>query len=709
MIDTRFRIILPAVGACLLGLPGSPALATLDFDGTPWVLEYDGVGLPTGGATNFDAISMNSSQYNPNDKFTGGDAFPGWLTANGNPGGMFGKNTYTGLTKSTGWTFEWKSVSNGGAQVTSNVHQINDNDSLLRIDYGANQITLRDGYPGSAGGGMTSTAALNLAGGAEHTFRLVRQAGSSTVELYVDGNFTTPAAQITPFSYAQGFNNVVADSGNLNSMHLGNSLYENAYDFVRLHGGSTPVATVPPPSTAAAWQVGRPITMYHEGAAGVTLTHAVAQQAVEGGFNVVWARTVAQLDIAQQYGLRAMWDGSLDADTIKAVSAHPATYSFNLSDEPPPNQFHQIGGRMKYMRTIAPGQTSLVTVLPTYVFPTDTANAYAAYLDDYVSTVQPSLLVYDHYNFYEWGDHSQYFMNLKLVSDKAREAGIPFMNTVQGSAWDTGWRVPNEHELRYLNYTSLAYDAQGMNYWAYNTPNPNSGGLAPVNGNPTSVFTALTTINREFESIGDQIQHLDHIGGFHIGNTPEGTQLLPGGSEFTLSGGTTDSLMGLFGRDGDLEDSIYALVVNLDYDSGKSTTISGPGDLSIYNPVTHLWTATNSDQVLLNLVPGGGVLVALTSEVPKVGDADRDGDVDLSDLAALATSYGNAQWMRWQNGDFDWDGDVDLSDLAALAGNYGLGSAQAFADFQAIQVPEPAGLALLSAMLGIGALRRRGG
>jgi len=75
------------------------------------------------------------------------------------------------------------------------------------------------------------------------------------------------------------------------------------------------------------------------------------------------------------------------------------------------------------------------------------------------------------------------------------------------------------------------------------------------------------------------------------------------------------------------------------------------------------------------------------------GDADWDGDVDLSDLSLLAGHYGNSTSMTWINGDFDRDGDVDLSDLSSLASHYGTGQAQAFADFQSlagINVPEPA-------------------
>lgn len=59
--------------------------------------------------------------------------------------------------------------------------------------------------------------------------------------------------------------------------------------------------------------------------------------------------------------------------------------------------------------------------------------------------------------------------------------------------------------------------------------------------------------------------------------------------------------------------------------------------------------------------------------VGHTGDVDFDGDVDLSDLAALLASYtatfGTPSYDS--QADFDLDGDIDLSDLASLLAHYG--------------------------------------
>ena len=55
------------------------------------------------------------------------------------------------------------------------------------------------------------------------------------------------------------------------------------------------------------------------------------------------------------------------------------------------------------------------------------------------------------------------------------------------------------------------------------------------------------------------------------------------------------------------------------------------------------------------------------------GDVDRDGDVEISDLAAMLGTYGtcsgDADYVP--EADFNWDQCITISDLAVLLGNYG--------------------------------------
>ncbi len=82
------------------------------------------------------------------------------------------------------------------------------------------------------------------------------------------------------------------------------------------------------------------------------------------------------------------------------------------------------------------------------------------------------------------------------------------------------------------------------------------------------------------------------------------------------------------------------------------------------------------------------------------GDANLDGQVDISDLGALATGWQTGG--VWTSGDFDYSGFVDISDLGLLATNWqaGVGSplgpgfddALAGVGLSDVRVPEPATL-----------------
>jgi hypothetical protein len=120
-------------------------------------------------------------------------------------------------------------------------------------------------------------------------------------------------------------------------------------------------------------------------------------------------------------------------------------------------------------------------------------------------------------------------------------------------------------------------------------------------------------------------------------------------------------------------------------------------------------------------VDGSAVLVRSTI----AGDANLSGNVDFTDLVALAQNYGadfvanptTESW--WTHGDFTYDGKVDFTDLVKLAQNYGsalpgeaiVGAPIGFeSDLAAAfaSVPEPSVVGL-AAMMALGALSRRRG
>jgi T5SS/PEP-CTERM-associated repeat protein len=100
---------------------------------------------------------------------------------------------------------------------------------------------------------------------------------------------------------------------------------------------------------------------------------------------------------------------------------------------------------------------------------------------------------------------------------------------------------------------------------------------------------------------------------------------------------------------------------------------------------------------------------AVLIKFTRYGDANLDGNVNLSDFNELASNFGQVNRF-WRQGDFNYDNTVNLQDFNRLAGNFGQSAGaevtpQDWADLAAA-VPEPAmGLAALAATTLV--LRRR--
>ena len=250
----------------------------------------------------------------------------------------------------------------------------------------------------------------------------------------------------------------------------------------------------------------------------------------------------------------------------------------------------------------------------------ETVAAYKEYLRQFIATVKPDLLSYDHYHFAVDGDRDQYFLNLGIIRQAALDAGIPFLNIVQACTWDKSMRAPNGDEMRWLNYTSLAYGAQGLSYFVYYYQpfyeefKEKAGQMMRPDGTTTPQYDAAKSLNPQFVAIATQLQPLRSLGAYHVGKTYWGAQPLPEQAPFrldlTAKGNSpmpaSGVLLGYFGKP---SQPTHVLVVNLDYRNAVTATVIGPGPLEAFDAVQSKWGQTSAPQVTLTLPPGGGTLV----------------------------------------------------------------------------------------------------
>ena len=384
------------------------------------------------------------------------------------------------------------------------------------------------------------------------------------------------------------------------------------------------------PAAIVSWQVGTPIATYW---AGPSLTDTVAQQMVEGGFNLVWCGSEKELDVAGHYGLRGLFTNGLlvpaslddpkrreqlDA-LIARVSKHPAFYAYHLIDEPNASQFPLLGKLVAYLRRRDPLHLAYINLFPTYAnnkqlgTKGDVVTAYKEHLRLYIEQVKPSLISYDHYQFRLKGDGNQYFLNLAMIRRAALEAGVPFLNIVQACTWaPKAMRVPNPDELRYLVYSTLAYGAQGISYYVYAHVN-HIGSLVSLDGTPGPLYHAVKYYNREFIAIARELQPLRSLGVYHTSMREPGCEPLPKDALFYLDSLQPPTLprgflLSFFGAK---EKPTHAVVVNLDYTTKVNTSLVSPSELELFNATTAQWTNAKKAAIELILPPGGGKLVRI--------------------------------------------------------------------------------------------------
>ena len=371
------------------------------------------------------------------------------------------------------------------------------------------------------------------------------------------------------------------------------------------------------------------------------MTDATATQLAEGGWNVVWCGE-KDLDLVRRHGLRGqltdalLTPASLD-DTaqrekldalIARVRRHPALYAYFITDEPNAKDFPVLGRLVAYLRERDPAHLAYINLFPTYANNEqlgnkgDTVTAYREHLRQYVDVVKPSLISYDHYQFTTKGDSAQYFLNLDLIRRAAQDAELPFLNIVQACTWTASMRVPQEDEMRYLIYTTLAYGAQGVSYYVYSCGG-HTGAVAHADGTPTTLYHALKTLNREFVAVASQLQPLRLLGVYHAGMSPPGAEPLPADARFKLDppvpamdyrppDPVKGVLVGCFGPMGQGRGAAFpthALVVNLDYGAEAVVGLRGPSRLELFDATTGQWSRAKGARAELHLPRGGGKLV----------------------------------------------------------------------------------------------------
>lgn len=337
------------------------------------------------------------------------------------------------------------------------------------------------------------------------------------------------------------------------------------------------------------------------------------------GFNLTWT-PVEGLDVAAKHSLRSMLTSALlkpetldDATKraeldalIERVKSHPALEAYHITDEPGSGAFPGLGKLVAYLRERDPAHYAYINLYPTYAneqqlgvsadtadrakvgYPTDFAGVdtsdktvlrYREHLKQFIETVNPDLISYDHYHFLKREkdgsptDGKQYFLNLGLIRLAALEAKKPFLNIIQANTIEKHWRLPNGTELRWLVFTTMAYGGRGISYFTYWGP-PAYNGLY-VDGKPMPLLNDVVALNKEVAGFGPALMELDSLGAYQTAPLPYGAEAIPTNCPVQVTS-EGEFVLGLFGKN---SQPTAFLLVNRNYkqEVQATLTISIPG------------------------------------------------------------------------------------------------------------------------------------
>ena len=402
----------------------------------------------------------------------------------------------------------------------------------------------------------------------------------------------------------------------------------------------------------AAWDIGEPITMYFAGPGypghPEKMTERAAKELKAAGFNTVWGSSEEELDVARKFGLRMLYNLNIDARyfkttetnrlqeieaTVRRIKDHPALYIYRQCDEPWEGLFADLSRMRDWLHERDPNHPTWVNLLPTYAnneqlgVEGEIICAYVEHVRRFCETYRPEVMSYDHYQFNNGFDTPNYLLNLSIVREAAAAQGVPFVNGVQACTWSPGTaaspgapRIPGPDEMRYLVYTTLAYGAQGIYYYVYSYPGHLGSIVSIEDGKLDAKYEALKGLNPAFIAFAKEIRGHKFVGAYLQGVQAAGATPYCEAAQLKLSPAapnrpigqdglfTDTTLVSRFDKDGR---AALFMVVNMDYHTARTVTVTAPGPLERFSPVTHAWVPANGNSTELKLKRGGGALLRL--------------------------------------------------------------------------------------------------
>ena len=197
---------------------------------------------------------------------------------------------------------------------------------------------------------------------------------------------------------------------------------------------------------------------------------------------------------------------SLVDDVVSDWSGSDSRFGYFLRDEPSADggEFANLSRVVSRLRSKDPSRVAFVNLLPSYGVPRG-IDAYKKYVTDFVTTVKPNVLSFDHYPDDDtFASKQKYRIDLQIISDAASKSGIPFWSVVCCLPPPSPKGTTIEF-LRWQVMEAIHFGSKGILYFYYATPpcpRPLPG-LLDAAGNRTARYGEVQALNRDIRAIVD--------------------------------------------------------------------------------------------------------------------------------------------------------------------------------------------------------------
>lgn len=244
-------------------------------------------------------------------------------------------------------------------------------------------------------------------------------------------------------------------------------------------------------------------------------THERYQEMRDAGFNLSFSHFSTSddvqkgLDASKGTGVKLMVTCNElvkePEKTVRRFMKHGQTAGWFFRDEPSAADFKNLAKWVQQVRKVDDNHVLYLNLNPNYA-PVEAlaSESYEAYVQAFVDQVPLGLVSYDFYPVVEDGGkiylRELYYQNMEDVARIAKASNQPFWAFALSTAHKP-YPVPTRDMMRLEIFSSLAYGAQGLQYFTYWCPQPGTWDFnnAPIeiDGKRTEVYDLVSEINHE--------------------------------------------------------------------------------------------------------------------------------------------------------------------------------------------------------------------